>query len=236
MALSTIDDSQRKAARFAGFSLLFGITLVLIGYYGISSRLIVQDNAVETAQNIIAHEDLFRLNIAFNVIYAINVVSLLTALYMIFKNLNRYLALTATFFRLIYALTWVVTVLNMFSALRLLGDATYLSVFGADQLQSLSRHYLALGLDSYYAGLPFWSLASAMCSYLWLKSRYIPRALAVFGLVSSIWCVFCALAYIAIPDFEKTIDLSLFDVPMVLFELILGFWLAIKGITIPEKR
>jgi hypothetical protein len=69
-----------------------------------------------------------------------------------------------------------------------------------------------------------------LCSYLWFKSRYIPRALAAFGIISSVWCVICAFAFIAIPHFDATVGLWWFDVPMVIFEMALGFWLLFRGL------
>lgn len=230
MTISTIDQSQRKAAKIAGFTILLAIAIVFFGYFGISTRLIIPGNATETARNIMAHENLFRINIACNLIYVVNVLVLLTVLYVVLKPVNRNLALVAAFCRLVYALMWVVTILNMLGALRLLGDATYLGVFEVNQLQALARLQLASSFDAYYAGLPFWGLASTLCSYLWFKSRYIPRVLAAFGLISSAWCVICAFAFIAFPNFDKTVGLSWFDVPLVIFEMVLGLWLLIKGI------
>jgi hypothetical protein len=178
-----------------------------------------------------AHETLFRLNIACNVIYLVTVVVLLTALYVILEPVNQYLALVATFCRLVVALMWGVTALNMLGALRLLGDAAYLPVFKADQLHTLARLQLSSSYDAYYIGLPFWGLASMVCSYLWLKSRLIPRALAAFGMISSGWCVFCAFAFIVFPHFSATVNASWFDVPLVLFEMALGLWLLFKGLS-----
>ena len=63
MTFSTTDESQRTATRVAGFTLLFGMAIVMFGYFYISSNLIVPGNAVETARNIMAHETLFRINI-----------------------------------------------------------------------------------------------------------------------------------------------------------------------------
>ena len=228
MTRDTIDESQRKAARVAGFTFLFAIAIVVIANYGINFRLIVPGNAVDTARNIMAHETLFRLNIACNLIYVVNVVVLLSALYVILKPVNRNLALVAAFCRLVYALMWGVTALNMLGALRLLGDAAYLPVFEANQLQTLAR--LHISIDAYYVGLPFWGLASTVCSYLWFKSRYIPRALAAFGVISSAWCVICAFAFIVFPHFDATVDAYWFDLPMLIFEMALGFWLLFKGL------
>lgn len=229
MTLDTIDEPQRKAARVAGFAFLSAMAIVVLANYGISFRLSVPGSAVITARNITAHETLFRLNIACNLIYLLNVVILLTALYVILKPVSRNLALVATFCRLLVALMWGVSALNMLGALRLLGNAAYLPVFKADQLQTLARLQLTAGYDAYYVGLPFWGLASTICSYLWLKSRYIPRALAVFGVISSAWCVICAFAFIVFPHFDKAVNAYWFDSPMVVFEMALGSLLLFKA-------
>ena len=64
MAMHTIDESQRKAARIAGFAFLSAMAIVVLANYGISFRLSVPGDAAETARNIMAHETLFRINIA----------------------------------------------------------------------------------------------------------------------------------------------------------------------------
>lgn len=229
-SISSLDGSQYKAARVAGFAFLLAMAIVILANYGINFRLIVPGNAVDTARNIMANETLFRINIACNLIYVVNVVVLLAALYVILKPVNRNLALVAAFCRLVFALMWGVTALNMLGALRLLGDAAYLPVFRADQLQTLARLHITASYDAYYVGLPFWGLASTVCSYLWFKSRYIPRALAAFGMISSAWCVMCAFAFIVFPRFNATVNASWFDVPMVIFEMALAVWLLLKGL------
>ena len=230
MTVGSIEESQRKAARVAGLTFLLAIAIVVAANYGVNFRLIVPDNAVDTARNMMAHETLFRLNIACNLIYVVNVVVLLAALYVILKPVNRHLALIATFCRLVFALMWCVTALNTLGALRLLGNAAYLPVFNADQLQTLARLHVTSSYDAYYVGLPFWGLASTVCGYLWLKSGYIPRALAAFGVISSAWCMMCAFAFIVFPHFDTTVNAYWFDSPMVIFEMALGLWLLLKGL------
>jgi len=122
-----------------------------------------------------AHERLFRVSIACDLIYCAGLVVLLTALYVILQPVNRGLALLAAFSRLVYALMWVLMTLNLFYALRLLSTADYLRVFEADRLHSLARLYLSTRFEQYYVGLLFWGLASAVCGYLWFKSDYIPE-------------------------------------------------------------
>lgn len=175
-----LEQSQRKASRVVGFTCLFTMAVVVFANFGILARLIVPGNAAETARNIMAHERLFRTVIACGLIYGAGLVVLLTALYVILKPVNRGLALLAAFWRLVYALMWVLMTLNLFHVLRLLSGADYLRGFEADRLQALVRLSLGANFDTYYVGLLFYALASTVCSYLWFKSNYIPGALAAW--------------------------------------------------------
>ena len=231
----TPDRFQTQAARVAGAALLLAIAIVVAANYGISFRLIVPSNAVDTARNIMAHETLFRVNIACDLLYVVDLLILAAALYVVLKPAGRTGALVAALFRVVFAVVWAVAALGMLGALRLLGDAGYLPVFAAAQLQTLARLRLSEAYDAYYIGLPFWGLASTVCSVLWLKSRYIPRVLAGYGVLSSVWCVLCAFAFIVLPHFDKTVNAWLYDMPVVLFELALGLWLLFKGLRIPEQ-
>src|SRR6266550_3394817 len=173
MIMDGIDESQRKAAKVSGFTSLFTLPFVVFANFAIHDRLIVAGNVAETARNIIAHERLFRISIACDLIYCAGGLVLLTAPYVILEPVNRSLALLAAFWRLVYALMWVRMTLNLFEALRLLSGAAYLQVIEADRLQTLARLYLAGSFDVYYVGLLFYALASTACSYLWFKSKYI---------------------------------------------------------------
>jgi hypothetical protein len=230
MIISPIDDSQRKAARVAGFAYLISFAIVVFVQFGIHDRLIVAGNAAETARNIIAHERLFRIGIACDLIYCVAVVVLLTALYVILKPVNRSLALLAAFWRLVYALMWVLMTLNLFDALRLLNGADNLRVFDAERLQALASQYLGGRFDQYYVGLLFVALASTVCAYLWFKSRYIPRTLAAWGVISSAFCAACTFAFIIFPNFAGVVNLWWFDSPMGIFDLATSFWLLFKGL------
>jgi len=107
MIISGIDESQRKAARVAGFTCLFTMAIVVFANFGIYARLIVAGNAAETVRNIIAHQRLFRVGIACGLIHCAGLVVLLTALYAILKPVNQSLALLAALFRFVYAFTTV---------------------------------------------------------------------------------------------------------------------------------
>src|SRR5437773_3758415 len=230
MTATAIDGSQRTAAKVAGATTLITMAIVVIANFGIRERLIVAGNVAETARNIVAHERLFRINIACDLTYVTGVVVLLTALYVIFKPVSPGVALLGAIFRLVYASMWIVIGINSFYALRLLSDADYLRVFEADRLQAMARLYLASGFDVYYVGLLFYGLASTACSYLWLKSNYIPRALAAFGVIASGFCAVCTFVFIISPNFSRIVNLWWFDSPMGIFEMALSVWLLFKGL------
>ncbi|MGB7846331.1 MAG: DUF4386 domain-containing protein [Candidatus Acidiferrum sp.] len=229
MAIGTIDESQRTAAKIAGLACLISFVTVVVVNFGIFLPLTVSGNPAATARNILARETLFRIGITGDMVYCVGVGVLATALYVILKPVSQNLALLAAFGRLVHGLTWLLVTLNLFTALRLLSDTEYSSAFGPDQLPALARLYLS-GFDAYYVGLLFWALAATVGSYLWFKSNYIPRALAAFGVFSSAWCVACTLAFYIFPNFPKTVNLWWFDSPMAIFELALSFWLLFRGL------
>jgi hypothetical protein len=229
MALYTIDESQRKSARIAGSAYLVALVTVVYANFGIHDRLIVESNA-ETARNVLAHERLFRIGIAGDLIYCAGVLVLLTALYVILKPVSRGLAFLAALSRLVCVLMWLVMTLNLFNALRLLSGPDYSRAFGAEPVQALASLYLGTRFDYYYVGLLFGALASTTCGYLWFKSRYIPRALAAFGVISSAFCVVCTLVFYIFPDFDKHVNLWWFDSPMTIFDIALSFWLLFRGL------
>jgi hypothetical protein len=234
MRPTRINESQRKAAKVAGFAFLITFAIVAFVNFGIVDPLVVENNSTETARNILANEQLFRIGIMGNLIYCTGLMVLFTALYVILKPINQGLALLGTFWRLAWVFMWLLMTLNLFDALRLISGDTYLGAFEAERLQALGRFHIAKSIDYYYVGLLFTALASTLYSYLWLKSGYIPRTLAVLGIISSAFCVSCTFIYFIFPHFDKIVNLWWFDMPMVIFDIILSFWLLFKGIRLAD--
>ena len=233
MATRSIDSSQRKAAKIAGLAYLLSFVTVVSVNFGILERLIVAADPVQTARNILAHETLFRVGLTGGVLYCIGVLVLSAALYIVLKPVDQTLALLAALGRFVYALTWIILTLNLFTALRLLSHADYAQAFLTEHLPSLARLYLS-GFDQYYVGLLFWSSGATVGAYLWLKSAYVPRALAAVGVLASAWCAACTLVLFLVPDFPKIVNLWWFDTPMGLFEFALSLVLLFRGLRPPE--
>jgi hypothetical protein len=230
MNVTTIDNTQRKAAKVAGFAFLLAMAIIVTSNFAVYEPLIVSRDAAQTAQNILSHERQFRLGIVLELIYSTTLVVLLTALYVILRPVSRGLALLGVLFRLIYAALWLLMTANLLYSLRLLHSADYLRVFEVDRVQALARFYLAMRFELYYVGLLFYTLSSLAFSHVWLKSGYIPRWLAIFGWIASAWGALCTIGFFLIPNFDKVVNLWLFDTGLGAFELILGLWLLAKGL------
>jgi hypothetical protein len=226
----TIDQTQRSAARAVGYSYLIAMVLALFTGFYVLGHLIVAGDAAQTARNIIAHERLFRVGIASDLLaFAVDVV-LIASLYLVLKPVNHGLALLAAFFRVVETAIMLVITLNYFDVLRYLSAADYLHPFELDQLQALARSSLGAHSTGYNVGLMFAGIGSTIFCCLWFKSKYIPRALAVWGVFASLVLGACCFSFIIFPDLAKTLTIAVYGGPIFLFELGMGLWLVFRGL------
>ena len=231
--MNDVDAIQRRWARLVGFSYVCALAPAIFAEFYVAGRLI-SDNAVATAQNIIAHERLFRVGVASNLLVFVIDVLLITSLYVVLERVNRRLALLAAFFRLMENTILVVAVLNDFYVLRLLSGASYVSGLDPAALASVARVSIGAHNSAYGVALLLFGFGSSIFCYLWLKSGYIPRPLAAFGLIASVWIGICSFAFVVFPELNRVIGVGLYGGPIFLFELTMGLWLLIKGIRQPE--
>jgi hypothetical protein len=232
--MSNIEVVRRRAARAAGLAYLISFTVLVAVNFGILEPLLAHSSAAEIARNILAQETLFRVGIAGLLLNAAGILVASIALYVLLEPVDMLLALIALLGRSVYAFTWILLSLSLLTALKLLTNAEY-SGIPAGELQALARLFLS-GHDGYYVGLLFWSLAATAGSYLWLRSRLIPRTWALFGIVASAWCAACTLALYLAPGFADVVNLWLFDTPMVLFELVLSVRLLVGRLEPLERH
>jgi len=225
-----IDDSRRQAARVVGLSYLLALVPAIFAEFFARGRLVVADDAARTAMNIVAHERLFRLGIASNLAVGAIDIALITALYLVLSPVHRRLALLATGWGLVETAILVVATLSDLDVLRLLGHAPYLEAFEVDRLQALARLSIGAHGAAYAVVLVFAGLRSTVFCYLWLESRLVPRLLAAWGILASFLMGACTFSFIVFPDLANLIPVGLYGGPIFLFELIMGFWLVLKGL------
>jgi Domain of unknown function (DUF4386) len=122
---SIADGSPRQLARIAGGLYLINI---LGGAYAITvvpAMLVVQGDPAATAQNIQAHELLYRSGLAAHLVVTTTNVPLAVIFYELFKVVNRRLALLDACFILVATAIEAAGLLNQFAPLVLLGNGPY---------------------------------------------------------------------------------------------------------------
>jgi hypothetical protein len=232
--MSHVEVARGRAARAAGLAYLLSFAVLVAVNFGILEPLVAHATTAEITRNILSHEALFRVGIAGLLLNAAGILVASVALYVLLEPVDKVLALVALLGRSVYAFTWILLSLNMFTALKLFTNVEY-SGIPANLSTTLARLHLS-GYDGYYVGLLFWSLAATTGSYLWLRSRLIPRTWSLVGIVASAWCAGCTLALYVAPGFSDVVNLWLFDTPMVVFEIAVSIRLLIRGLGPSELR
>ena len=229
MTTRTVEASQQTYARAAGFlSLIIIITAVFASFY-VRDNLIVWGNAAETANNIMASEQLFRLGFAADLIAFLCDVLLSVLFYLLLKPVNNTLALIAAFFRLAMNAILGINLLNHFNVLLLLSGADYLTVIDTDQLHALVMLFLNAHAYGSLIGLIFFSPHVFLIGYLFFKSRYIPRILGVLLIIASFSYLLGSLGIILFPNYATIISPG-FLLPAAVAEWSLCLWLLFKGV------
>ena len=170
--------SPRQLARIAGALYLVNVIAgaFAIGY--VQSQLFTADPAI-TAANIQAHELLYRSGLAAHVVVTVTNVPLALIFYELFKTVNRRLALLDAFFILVATAIEAAGILHQFAPLILLGSSGGTSGQDPAQLEALVTLTGPLAQADYTIYTVFFGLDILLMSYLLLRSRFVPRVIAV---------------------------------------------------------
>jgi hypothetical protein len=232
------DISLRQAAIVAGLGLLLMFLPAVFMNFFVLGSLIVPGDAAETANNIMANELQFRIGICSFIIVIILDVLVAWAFYVFLKPVNKSLSLLAAWFRLLYTAVFGLALLYLVIVLRLLSDADYLTVIGTDQLHAQVMLSLNAFSDGWAIGyVCFFSLHLFILGYLVYKSGYIPRILGVLLIIGGFGYLVDTFALLLLPNYEDYEAIStLLIIPTALGEILLAFWLLIKGVKVEQSE
>ena len=220
--------STRNPGRVAG---LWYLLLVVIGplrLIYIPSKLFVHGNAAATANNIAAHERLFRLGIAADLIGAVVLVVLALAFYRLFKGVDQYLAVLVVILGgVMPALIYFVGVVDDFGALTVVRGADFLSAFDKPQRDALALLFLRLRDHQNTAAEILWGLWLLPLAVLVYRSRFMPRFLGVWLVINGFAYVVLSFTGILLPEYQNKV--FIYCQPAFFAEIALMLWLVIKG-------
>ena len=219
--------STSKNARIAGFLYLL---LVIVGPLRmlIPSTLFVHGNASATANNIAAHETLFRLGIVGDLICGTLLIFIALALYRLFNEVDQYLAVLVVILGgVLPAAIDFFIMLNDAAVLILVRGTDFLSVFGKPQRDALAMLFLRMHDQENLAAEILWGLWLIPLAILVYRSRFLPRFLGVWLIVNGLGYLVNSFTGLLLPHYENAV--RSFTFPALTGEVAFVLWLLIRG-------
>ena len=224
-------NSINKLARAAGF--LYLITIIAGGFAEAFVRegLTVSGDAVATAQNILASEQMYRFGFIADLVALICGTLLSLIFYILFKPVNKNISLLALILGSIASAVMAINLLNQLAPLLLLHNTSYLKAFTIEQLQTLSLFFLNFQEQGYGISLLLFAFYFPIIGYLVYKSNFLPRILGVLYAMAGLGYLINSLAMFLSPHIAS----NLF--PYVLLPALIGessmcLWLIVKGVNV----
>lgn len=209
--------TARASARLAGFMFLFYIANGIAGMI-VSGRATAGADTAGRLTAIAQRPSLMQIAIILTLMTAIDALVLGVALFSLTRDVDRDLAVLALLCRGVECVT---------NASAAAGQATLLrlATHPGEGVTALADSYFHARTGN--AGAIFFAFGSTIFAYLFLRGGAIPRWLSWLGIIASL------LLVAALPlEFARVISAAGWWVwmPMLAFEVILGFWLLIKGV------
>jgi len=217
-----------KNARSAGLLYLLLVIASPLRYIYIPSALIVRGDATATANNIVAHESLFRLGMVTDLLCGTLCIFMALALYRLFKGVDQSLAaLMVILGGVMPSAIYFFNVVNDAAALILVRGASFLDVFDKRQRDALALLFLRMHDQEIFAAQIFWGLWLFPLAILIYRSRFLPRFLGVWLIINGLAYVAISLTGFLLPRYVNMVSNVTF--PAILGEVVFVLWLLIKG-------
>lgn len=213
--------------RFAGF---LYVVISIVGVFAmdyVPGKVIVHGDAAATANNVEAHEMLFRLGIAGELVGQAGFIFVALALYDLFKGINRRLASLMVILIVVSIPIAFVNELNSFATLVLVRGADFLSEFDKPKREGLAMLFVNLHGRGFVICEMFWGLWLFPLALLVYQSRFLPRFLGIWLALAGFAWVTLSLTSTLLPFYQDRVNTYL--QPALIGEIVFMFWLLIKG-------
>src|SRR5213592_618515 len=216
-----------KAARIAGAIYLSMVFTAPFSLIYVPSKLIVRGNAAATADNILAHETMFRLSIFGDLLGHVIFICLAIALYRLLSSVNKTWAMLMVAFVLVSAAVGFLDTLNNIAALILFRGGEFLTVFDKPQRDALAMLFLRLHNQGEFIAEIFWGLWLFPFGLLVMRSRFLPRILGVWLIINCVAYVALSFTGLLLSQYYDVVFRSAF--PALFGEMAIVLWLLVKG-------
>jgi hypothetical protein len=220
--------SLSKKARVAGLLYIVSSAVGYLRLLYIPSALIVDGNATATANNIVAHESLFRWGFVSELLGGVLWLFVPLALYRLLKGVDHGLAVLMVILGgLMVTPLFFVNAVTDAAALLFVTGADFLSVFDKAQRDAFAMMFLNLHLDLDLANSIFWGLWLLPFGLLVYRSRFLPRFLGVWLIIGCFAYLAFSFAHFLLPAYEEKV--FTLGTPFRGGELATMLWLVIMG-------
>jgi hypothetical protein len=220
--------STHNPGRVAGFLYLLLVLVAPFRLIYIPTIVLVPGNATATANNIAAHELLFRLGIVGDLFCGTILIFLVLALYRLFNGVDQNLGVLMVIVGGVMPATIdFLNVVNDAAALMLVRGADFLSVFEKPQRDALAMLFLRMHHNEITAAEILWGLWLFPLAILTYRSRFLPRFLGIWLIINGFAYWTTSLTGLLLPRYEQVVSNITF--PAQLGEVALMLWLLIKG-------
>jgi hypothetical protein len=216
-----------KAARIAGAIYLSMILSAPFSLIYVPSKLIVHGNASATADNILAHETMFRLSIMGDLFGQVIFICLGIALYRLLSGVNKTWATLMVAFVLVSAAACFLNVLNNIAAVILFRGGEFLGVFEKGQRDALAYFFLRLYSNGTFMAEIFWGLWLFPFGLLVFRSGFLPRFIGVWLMINCFgWIALSVIALFSLDYYDAAFR---YAQPLLFGELAIMLYFLIKG-------
>jgi Domain of unknown function (DUF4386) len=220
-----------KAARIAGAVYLSMVITAPFSLIYVPGKLIVRGNAAATAENILAHETMFRLSIFGDLVGQVIFICLAIALYRLLSGVNKTWAGLMVAFVLVSAAVGFLNTLNNIAALILFRGADFLAVFDKPQRDALGMLFIRLHSQGILIDEIFWGLWLFPFGLLVFRSGFLPRFLGVWLMINCFGYLVLSVTALFFPEYYEAA--FRYSQPVLFGELAIMLWLLIKGAKVP---
>ena len=184
--LMTFTDHPRLLARIAGALYLIITACALFAYLYVRGQVIVDGNMVQTASNMAAHEQLYRVGFSAAVIVVICNLPMGLIFYELLKVVHPRLALLALLFIIVSTTIEAVNLFNYIAPLFALSMPEYISAFDSGERQALARGPIKMFGYAFSVSLTFFGVFCSLIGVLILRSKFFPSILGLMMIVAGV--------------------------------------------------
>jgi len=220
--------SLSKNARVAGFLYILFSVFGVVRLIYIPKVLFVPGNAAATANNIAAHESLFRFGIVSYLLCAAGWIFVTLALYRLLKGVDQGLAILMVILGgLIPVPIFFLNAVNDVAALLFARGTDFLAVFDKPQREAFVVLFLRLHHHGDLANEIFWGLWLIPFGLLVYRSRFLPRILGIWLMAGCVGYLAQSFTGFLFPQYEDKV--FTYTQPLMMSELAIMLWLVIMG-------